>query len=723
MAGEGNRVRIRVTARDLTGNELRRVRRNFNSLGQDIDRAVGARTRQNFARLQQSVTQSRRDLMNLRGSIPDEEFFRLDQRMRQAQRSLQRGFGRTTDRSFARIVARLREVDEGFRRLDESGDIRVRVDDSAIRRADRRLASANRNARQARRGVNGLADSILSMGRRTRDPLTKLTKKVATLGLQLIRIPALLGVAAAAIVPAVAIAFTGLAALAFRADKEIRGAFTRTFAEVEEIVQSAAEPMRGPLLDAMGEIVNAARELEPALRRAFELTAPLVVPLVNTVGIFANRVMPGLIDALSGAMPVIAGVRDAFISVGEAISTAISLITSDKDALAGIWRTVGDGLGELITEVAELTKFLVESGTAARSLDVIFTTLILITNTLEGVFRVLNLGMEDATASSSDWQLALEKGRIAQQEFVRGNFSEWWKITRMSVDEFRESLNDGTSSTDLFVEAMGGAREEALSGAEAIKALDEQFNELNRTALAAIDSEIAFEQAIAKVVETTKNHTAHMKLQNGEIDLTDAKTQELIKPFLELARRTLDHRDAIVKQTGSWKEGREVMERGRKQLIAQLTPLIQNKRAAERLADAILDIPSDRHTQFTANADSAISEIQRLRNNMALIQGGPLGVPFRAMGGVIPAARNGGLRSNETMVGEAGPEIVRLPPGAHVRSNPDTRRDLAGRGGGGGGGTTLVLKSSGNRVDDLLVELLREAIHERGGDPVQVLGG
>jgi hypothetical protein len=55
-----------------------------------------------------------------------------------------------------------------------------------------------------------------------------------------------------------------------------------------------------------------------------------------------------------------------------------------------------------------------------------------------------------------------------------------------------------------------------------------------------------------------------------------------------------------------------------------------------------------------------------------------------------------------------------------VKSNPDSRRMLAQD---TGGGSTLVLKSSGRRVDDLLIEVLREAIHQRGGDPVTVLGG
>jgi hypothetical protein len=94
----------------------------------------------------------------------------------------------------------------------------------------------------------------------------------------------------------------------------------------------------------------------------------------------------------------------------------------------------------------------------------------------------------------------------------------------------------------------------------------------------------------------------------------------------------------------------------------------------------------------------------------------------RARGGTIGAAASGGIRRNLTMVGEHGPELVRLPAGAHVRSNPDTRR-LARNDLPKGAFGNFIFKSSGRRVDDLLLEILREAIHQRGGDPVKVLGG
>jgi hypothetical protein len=49
----------------------------------------------------------------------------------------------------------------------------------------------------------------------------------------------------------------------------------------------------------------------------------------------------------------------------------------------------------------------------------------------------------------------------------------------------------------------------------------------------------------------------------------------------------------------------------------------------------------------------------------------------KAAGGIVGAAASGGLRSNLTWVGEQGPELLDLPAGARVWSNPDSRRKAA----------------------------------------------
>ena len=96
------------------------------------------------------------------------------------------------------------------------------------------------------------------------------------------------------------------------------------------------------------------------------------------------------------------------------------------------------------------------------------------------------------------------------------------------------------------------------------------------------------------------------------------------------------------------------------------------------------------------------------------------GVVGMARGGV-KGAQSGGVRGNMTLVGEAGPELVQLPTGSRVRTNPDTRRLMNGQG-GGSGVAVLDVRSSGRPEDDFLVEWIRRAVTARGGNVQLVFG-
>lgn len=96
-----------------------------------------------------------------------------------------------------------------------------------------------------------------------------------------------------------------------------------------------------------------------------------------------------------------------------------------------------------------------------------------------------------------------------------------------------------------------------------------------------------------------------------------------------------------------------------------------------------------------------------------------------AHGGIVGAA-TGGPRSGTIMVGESGPELVDLPAGSRVRSNPDTRAALAG----GGGGDTVrleVVSGAQDELTKLLVLILRNFVRAtKGNGPNSVqaaLGG
>lgn len=116
-----------------------------------------------------------------------------------------------------------------------------------------------------------------------------------------------------------------------------------------------------------------------------------------------------------------------------------------------------------------------------------------------------------------------------------------------------------------------------------------------------------------------------------------------------------------------------------------------------------------------------IRQVYTTVGNAAVDVAGILG--GRASGGVQGAA-TGGARSGLTWVGEHGPELVRMPAGSAVMSNPDSMRAAAA---GGGSGVTQLVASLAPGASDApllreLMKLLRLEIRADGGNVQQVLG-
>lgn len=217
------------------------------------------------------------------------------------------------------------------------------------------------------------------------------------------------------------------------------------------------------------------------------------------------------------------------------------------------------------------------------------------------------------------------------------------------------------------------------------------------------------------------------------------KLQEASESFSQFRDNAVARLDEMTATARSWGTTLDHENRTRKLQVDIDSWNAQLGRAKEELKS----VPPEKESELKAKIDDLTNKISQAQGQLARMQkdyyvrihaykvgdwaiGG--GGPGQAHGGVTGnwgRAATGGARSNMTLVGERGPEFVNLAPGSHVRSNADTRR-LAAQGMGGQGGNgpmTLVIKSSGNRASDLLLELLRDAIHDAGGNPVRVLGG
>lgn len=172
---------------------------------------------------------------------------------------------------------------------------------------------------------------------------------------------------------------------------------------------------------------------------------------------------------------------------------------------------------------------------------------------------------------------------------------------------------------------------------------------------------------------------------------------------LDLAQAYLDNNASA----GELARGQELAEASIRAVAAQMQ---LTEAETQALIDQYTQVPDEVNTNAELN-DNATSRILEVEERLNRLDGktatthienrirqvntyetyyytGRGRIPQSAHGGIIGSsggsngmiplatAQSGGLRSNQVLVGEEGPEIVDLPPGAMVHSNPDSERML-----------------------------------------------
>jgi hypothetical protein len=643
-------VSVNVTVRDLTRAEVARIRRNFQALGQDLEQVITNRTRQNFDRLGESIRTARTDLVRLRGAIPDDEFFRLDTAIREAQDRFNRGFGRATTNNLNEIGRRIRDVRDSFSQLADAEAIRIRVDTSALQRADAQLArwreQQERNDIRIRaradidsqhfrrsvlrfvagplRGAQGLIGGVLSDG--IGQGIIGAFKSPAFGVLLVAAIVAALAAAGAAIAGALVLAlggaFVGIAAMSAAKSDEVQRNWKAAAKNMGEDLRKAGEPLIPVLHRAVHVLENMSSEFAPHFRKAME-------------------------DAVPHLDTFIVHVREGFRKMGQSAWDDLQMafrvfLDAFGPEFEDFLKEFGDSLGALSRTVSEHST---EIGIALR-----------------GALGIINLMIDAVNLLANTWIIMLNQGSTALAWLIRAT-----KWTADGILLVVESIVKGFDFLTSWIPDLDG---QLAKAGEAIEKLR------GDTRAKFEDMAVGAEDFGRRLDEANKERTLTVNIDSWTSELTRAK-----------------------------KDLESVPPNKQSDLKANISDL------SAKISQAQAEL-----SQIKPNYYVRIHGYKT--GDWALGLGGPF-----AHGGVvgqIGRAATGGARSNMTLVGEQGPEIVNLAPGSHVKSNPDSRRMLAQD---TGGGSTLVLKSSGRRVDDLLIEVLREAIHQRGGDPVTVLGG
>lgn len=284
------------------------------------------------------------------------------------------------------------------------------------------------------------------------------------------------------------------------------------------------------------------------------------------------------------------------------------------------------------------------------------------------------------------------------------------------------------------VEDLAKAQKGTAQSAEALaKQLDETTDEIKQqgeAALGAIDANIQWEQSLDDAKTALK--------ENGKtLDLNTQKGRDNMSALNDLAEAAWAGAEAVKANGGSEDDYRRKLVASRAALERTARQFGMTKEEAKKYAASVLAIPAAKNTKINLDAAHAKGELAYLRGQIRAMDGSVIHVRAQAVlndsavrgiatGGVAGSqpgrAASGGIRSNMTWVGEHGPELLSLPPGSRVYSNPDSQRMAAQSGGGGGAHVILEFRSD----DAAELARIRRLVRATGGvgtDSVQVAFG
>lgn len=495
------------------------------------------------------------------------------------------------------------------------------------------------------------------------------------------------GVGAAGIAGGIALAFT---------DPRVKAAGSELAAMLSADFKDASSAFVLPTLKGISIIRDALHGLKPDLTGIFNLLSTQVTHLASGLGSLITNTMPGLKDAVAASLPVLSTIGKELPQIGKAFSDMFkSIAAGGNGAQQGIQvffdlveymiRTLGTSIGVLETAWANLVSTFASTGHAMESVigwvPVLGDHLKSVTGYYDHLQQSLGDNKNAAMAAAAVGAVATANGDLAG---ATSNAAQKMLDLKASMDKMTTANFDARAAT----RAMQQAIDDGTAALQANgKTLDEGTDK-GRANSAALD-------AIANNANTAAA--------------------------------------AIFAQTGSQEQANAVTAQGRNAFIALAEKMGMSAAAAGRLAGALFAIPSVSPT-ITVQNKQALSAIARVQQDLRYVNSkdihigvyydvhgnlklpGGTQVKGQAHGGITGAA-SGKVAAGLTMVGEYGRELLKLPPGTQVHSNPDTERMMGGSGGQGGPPMAMVQLSEGtmSQIFGLFVLGIAEKVRKMGG--------
>lgn len=448
------------------------------------------------------------------------------------------------------------------------------------------------------------------------------------------------GVLTAAIGGVIAVAVTS---------PEVQNAGKRLGENLLSGLKESAEPLVAPVLEAITTISERFQELRPVLDNLFGNTAELIAPLNDALLNFVESVVTGLDTLVEKAGPdVMSGIASGITGLGEAIQYMFERFAE----IENLGQIVSDTIGLISDAIVILVDVIATGADAYNEL----------VERLEALANIVNT--DDLAGKIQAIAEAIRLLLFDEEPVDEGVEGQFIKIA------------EGADQAAVAVGAMG----EAMRGAK------NALEELAEAQLAQIDPLVAYNREHEQTIALTEKY-------NEVVREKGAASQEAVSVGAQLTQQILQEAEAATKAKGAFAEWTPEMQAAAEQAnlsadeiaglrgSVELTRQALEKYAVEWVAKILME-GAEQAAALAKGVGAAVEAIPSSKTvTINVVTSGAGQAGLRTGGNVgaagVGRAASGGVRGNMTLVGEEGPELVKLPFGSTVLPTGQTRRAFA----------------------------------------------
>lgn len=383
-------------------------------------------------------------------------------------------------------------------------------------------------------GGDGAQEFGMSFAQRIGPLLAKAPVSPPLIGLVAAASPAIAAVLSGAVLTGLAGGAVAIGVKAAFNDPRVQAEGESFAAEMRQLLADSTQAFVPATIAGIKVVRGEIRKIGPELRKAGDAGAAFVLPLTRGVTSLVTEAIPGIVDGLEEAGPVVYSLERGLGQVGEAAGDAIDVI--------------GDGASGAGLAIADM---LLLASQGVRSVGVAVSALTKI-YTLARVATAV-----DKTAVLSE----MAAGQAAAAGYEA---------------ELRE-LIDGLTGTGSAASAT--ARE--------VQTLAERTRELADANRDAYGTEISFEEAIDAAGRAAK--------ENGKnLDLSTEAGRDNMQALIDLRDQTLGHAEDILEATNSQDQANAAMKRGYDAFINAAIAMGKTAEEARQLAGDMGLIPTQK---------------------------------------------------------------------------------------------------------------------------------